>query len=57
MYLSRELTDMSLPEIGASFGGKDHTTVLHSYNKIKNDLINNLDLKNQVNKVIRIIQQ
>ncbi len=57
MYLSRELTDMSLPEIGASFGGKDHTTVLHSYNKIKNDLINNPDLKNQVNKVIRIIQQ
>jgi chromosomal replication initiator protein len=57
MYLSMELTDMSLPEIGASFGGKDHTTVLHSYNKIKNDLINNPDLKNQVNKVIRIIQQ
>src|SRR3989338_3213861 len=40
MYLSRELTDLSLPEIGEFFGGKDHTTVLHSYNKIKEELIN-----------------
>ncbi|MCX5714639.1 MAG: chromosomal replication initiator protein DnaA, partial [Candidatus Omnitrophica bacterium] len=37
MYLSRELTELSLPEIGEFFGGKDHTTVLHSYNKIKED--------------------
>ncbi len=35
MYLSRELTNFSLPEIGARFGGKDHTTVLHAYKKIK----------------------
>lgn len=34
MYISRELTNMSLAEIGSSFGGKDHTTVLHSINKI-----------------------
>ena len=34
MYLSRTLTQMSLPEIGLAFGGKDHTTVLHSYKKI-----------------------
>jgi len=57
MYLSRELTEMSLPEIGGFFGGKDHTTVLHSYNKIKEELISNELLKNKIEKVIQVIQQ
>ncbi len=57
MYLSRELTDMSLPEIGGFFGGKDHTTVLHSYNKIKEGVNNNETLKNKVEKVIQVIRQ
>jgi len=35
MYLVKELTDASLPEIGRSFGGKHHTTVIHSVNKIE----------------------
>ncbi|MGT2846561.1 chromosomal replication initiator protein DnaA [Streptococcus massiliensis] len=35
MYLARELTDNSLPKIGKEFGGKDHTTVIHAYSKIK----------------------
>src|SRR5690625_2113547 len=34
MYLSRELTDSSLPNIGKEFGGRDHTTVLHAHDKI-----------------------
>jgi chromosomal replication initiator protein len=34
MFLCRELTDSSLPEIGRHFGGKDHTTVLHSCTKV-----------------------
>ena len=34
MYLSRKLTDMSLPKIGEEFGGRDHTTVIHAYEKI-----------------------
>lgn len=34
MYLSRELTDLSLPKIGEEFGGRDHTTVLHAHDKI-----------------------
>ena len=35
MYLARELTRASLPKIGEEFGGRDHTTVLHAYEKIK----------------------
>ncbi|HNW38826.1 MAG TPA: chromosomal replication initiator protein DnaA [Candidatus Omnitrophota bacterium] len=57
MYLSRELTELSLPEIGELFGGKDHTTVLHSYKKIKDDLNNNPELKERVDKVIQVIRQ
>lgn len=38
MYLSRELTDRSFPEIGRLFGGKDHSTIVHAYNKVKADL-------------------
>lgn len=37
MYLIREEIAMSLPAIGQAFGGRDHTTVLHSYEKISND--------------------
>ena len=38
MYLSRELTDQSLPKIGEEFGGRDHTTVIHAYDKIQQDM-------------------
>ena len=37
MFLSRDLTDLSLPEIGHYFGGRDHTTVLHACDKIENE--------------------
>jgi chromosomal replication initiator protein len=57
MYLSRELTDLSLPEVGELFGGKDHTTVLHSYKKIKEDIYKNPELKERVEKVIQVIKQ
>jgi len=57
MYLSRELTELSLPEIGELFGGKDHTTVLHSYKKVKEDINNNPALKERVEKVIQVIKQ
>ena len=39
MYLAREMTDNSLPKIGKEFGGRDHSTVLHAYNKIKNMML------------------
>jgi chromosomal replication initiator protein len=38
MYLSRNLTDFSLPEIGEYFGGRDHSTVLHAYEKVQRDV-------------------
>jgi len=57
MYLSRELTDLSFPEIGTYFGGKDHTTVLHSYNKIKEGVSSEGALQERVAHLIQIIQQ
>ena len=45
IYLARELTNFSLPVIGEAFGGKDHTTILHSYNKIKNKIEKDKGLK------------
>ncbi len=41
MYLSRELTSASLPRIGSKFGGRDHTTVMHAYDKIKKQCAEN----------------
>ncbi|WP_420123152.1 chromosomal replication initiator protein DnaA [Nakamurella sp.] len=38
MYLCRELTDLTLPKIGATFGGRDHTTVMHATKKIRTEL-------------------
>jgi len=40
MYLSRELTDFSLPKIGMEFGGRDHTTVMHAHRKISKEMGN-----------------
>jgi len=57
MYLARELTELSLPEIGNFFGGKDHTTVLHSYNKIKEDFNKNEILREKIERVMQIIKQ
>lgn len=57
MYLARELTGLSLLEIGVGFGGKDHTTVLYSWNKIKGGLNKEGTLKNLVEKIINDIKQ
>ena len=51
MYLSRQLTNMSLPEIGNAFGGKDHTTVLHSCKKIEEVILNDSKLQLAVNQL------
>ena len=54
MYLSRKLTDMSLPKIGEEFGGRDHTTVIHAHDKISKDLEleKNSELKEKIDKII-----
>ncbi len=44
MYLSRELTDLSLPKVGEAFGGRDHTTVIHGCDKISTELKNDQTL-------------
>ena len=44
MYLSRELTDASLPRIGEEFGGRDHTTVMHACDRVKSALIHDSHL-------------
>jgi chromosomal replication initiator protein len=56
MYLSRKLTDLSLNDIGAKFGGKDHTTVLHAFNKIEETLGTDSELRNLTNKLTRVIK-
>lgn len=48
MYLAREMTENSLPKIGAEFGGKDHTTVIHAHEKITSELTMDEELKAQV---------
>ncbi|MGA2695450.1 MAG: chromosomal replication initiator protein DnaA [Terriglobales bacterium] len=51
MYLAKHLTEASLPEIGRQFGGKHHTTVLHSVEKIDNARKDDKDLNRLVNKL------
>jgi chromosomal replication initiator protein len=57
MYLCRELTDLSLPKIGAEFGGKDHTTVMHSYRKIKDLMSERRSIFNDVTELTNRIKQ
>jgi len=52
MYVARELTAMSLPEIGQAFGGKDHTTVLHSFKKIKLSITRDTQLKQAIERIV-----
>ncbi|WP_096156164.1 MULTISPECIES: chromosomal replication initiator protein DnaA [Bacillus] len=51
MYLSRELTDYSLPKIGEEFGGRDHTTVIHAHEKISRLLQTDTQLQKQVQTI------
>lgn len=57
MYLSRELTELSLPRIGAEFGGKDHTTVIHANSKITKLLGEKREILNDVQALTTAIRQ
>lgn len=52
MYIARKITNLSLPEIGAAFGGRDHTTVLHSFKKIENSIPKDAELKNTIDTLL-----
>jgi chromosomal replication initiator protein len=52
MYLCKTLTKASFPEIGREFGGKHHTTVLHSVNKIAQLYANDNDFHKSINSLI-----
>ena len=56
MYLIRELTDLSLPEIGSFFGAKHHTTILYAYKKMKNELKSSSKLKLVINTLTQEIK-
>ena len=56
MYLSRELTDFSLPKIGEEFGGRDHTTVIHAHEKISNLLQSDEQFKKQVQEINSLLK-
>lgn len=57
MYLCRELADLSYPRIGELFGGRDHTTVIHAYEKISNFKNSNLAFQNELQEIIELLRQ
>ena len=57
MYLSRNLTDMSLPKIGEEFGGRDHTTVIHAYEKISENLNTDESLQHTIEDITKKLTQ
>ena len=56
MYLAKEMTQKSLPEIGEMFGGRDHTTVLHAVRKIGGERANDPDLNQQLHVLEQTIK-
>ncbi len=57
MYLIRTYTELSFPEIGDKFGGKDHSSIIYAVNKVKKNLKNNEGLEKTLNNIIKIIKK
>ncbi|MEL7049040.1 MAG: helix-turn-helix domain-containing protein, partial [Pseudomonadota bacterium] len=55
MYLAKQMTSRSLPEIGRRFGGRDHTTVLHAIRKIEGELSKNQSLNEEIDELRKMI--
>ena len=51
MYLTRELLSTQLVEIGNAFGGRDHSTVIHSLEKVQQTITDDSDLRSRINRV------
>ena len=56
MFLCRKFTDESFPKIGIEFGGKDHSTVMHSCEKIEREIKTNKDIADSIDKLEKDIQ-
>ena len=56
MYICRVYLDENLTKIGIEFGGKNHTTVMHAVDKIKNEIIKDDNLNNEIQKMINEIR-
>ncbi len=57
MYLSKELTKLSMPEIADKFDKKDHTTILYAYRKIQKNCLKNPELKHEIQHLITLLKQ
>jgi chromosomal replication initiator protein len=55
MYITRTITDLSLAEIGAKFGGRDHTTVMHACQKIEGLMSNDKEIRKTVEELIGVL--
>ena len=56
MYICRVYIEETLPKIGSAFGGKDHTTVMHSVDKIKKEILSDKELENEIKNIISKIK-
>ena len=57
MYLTRKLTKLSYNEIGCYFGGRDHTTVMYAYEKVKKSKIENKETQLLLQKIENVLQR
>jgi chromosomal replication initiator protein len=57
MFITREITDLSLPGIGQVFGGRDHTTVLHAINKVEKDMGKDPRLKQIISDLMKNLKE